>query len=176
MTHRAGNEASLLHQPAAPIWCASQIFCTCERRSWCDAAHRRHSSHLQLCQQASARPKWNNFRKPTGGSNQLPLSPCQHRQLNSDLLILQPALKHKTVSEPRYSSRISKGGKKHKKISQFGPVLWVSGDCWNTKCPPDVSLSLWYIYGSFWKPSERKQCVKNIPFQQSLPLTWKKEI
>lgn len=37
-----------------------------------------------------------------------------------------------------------KGWKKKK--SSFSSVLWLSGHRWNTKCPPDVFLILWYIY------------------------------
>ena len=88
------------------------------------------------------------------GSHQLLLSLCQRQQLNispdTDLLLLQPSWKLKAVSEPqKYYSRIFEGvkkKKKKKKKSSFSSALWLSGHRWNTKCPPDVFLILWYIY------------------------------
>lgn len=40
--------------------------CTGNTHSWYDVSHRSRRLHLQSFQQASAKPKRNNFRKPTG--------------------------------------------------------------------------------------------------------------
>ena len=111
--------------------------------------------HLQSFQQASAKPRRNHFRgKPTWVPTSffchcVSANSSTYHPTQTCCFYNHPESSRQCQNPKNITAGYLKGWKKKKrkkKKSSFSSALWLSGHRWNTKCPPDVFLILWYIY------------------------------